>query len=132
MIFLPRLSVRDGRGFLLGYKIISFSLVEYKNICYLCTVIRKHYDMPIVLDLFGLKFIIFTADHQPPHCHVKSSNGAAKFIIKNKVECVESTLKQVECVESTLKPKEQKLAEYVLEENLENIREAWKRIHGEF
>ena len=122
MIFLPRLSVMDGRGFSLGYKIIFFSLVEYKNICYLCTVIRKHYDMPTVLDLFGLKFIIFTADHQPPHCHAKSSNGAAKFIIKDKVECVESTLK----------PKEQKLAEYVLEENLKNIREAWKRIHGEF
>ena len=29
--------------------------------------------MPTVLDLFGLKFIIFTADHQPPHCHVKST-----------------------------------------------------------
>ena len=83
---------------------------------------QKGNNMPTVLDLFGLKFIIFTADHQPPHCHVKSSNGAAKFIIKD----------QVECVESTLKPKEQKLAEYVLEENLANIREAWRKIHGEF
>ena len=78
--------------------------------------------MPTVLDLFGLKFIIFTADHQPPHCHVKSSNGAAKFIIHE----------EVKLVESTLKPRELKLAEYVLEETLENIRDAWKKIHGDF
>lgn len=78
--------------------------------------------MPTVLDLFGLKFIIFTADHQPPHCHVKSSYGSAKFIIEDKVELVESNLK----------PKDEKLAEYILEENLENIQNAWKKIHGEF
>ena len=41
--------------------------------------------MPTVLDLFGLKFLIFTHDHQPPHCHVKSVNGAAKFKITDKV-----------------------------------------------
>lgn len=78
--------------------------------------------MPTVLDLFGLKFIIFTADHQPPHCHVKSTNGSAKFEIKNGVRLIESTLK----------PKELKLAEYVLEENLENIQEAWKNTTGSF
>lgn len=107
-----------------GYKIISFILcllAGYKIISYLCVVIKKQIDMPTVLDLFGLKFIIFTADHQPPHCHVKSSNGSAKFEIKDGVRLIESTLR----------PKELKLAEYVLEENLENIQEAWKKIHGE-
>lgn len=78
--------------------------------------------MPTVLDLFGLKFIIFTRDHLPPHCHVKSANGSAKFEIEERVILVESTLK----------PKELKLAEYVLEENLENIQQAWKNIHGDF
>lgn len=78
--------------------------------------------MPTVLDLFGLKFIIFTADHQPPHCHVKSANGAARFEITN----------EVKLIDSTLKPKELKLAEYVLEENLENIQEVWKKYHGDF
>lgn len=83
----------------------------------------KRNAMPTILDLFGLKFIIFTADHLPPHCHVKSVNGgAAKFIIKDTVELVESTLR----------PKDLKLAEYVLEENIENIRNAWKQIHGDF
>ena len=76
--------------------------------------------MPTVLDLFGLKFLIFTADHQPPHCHVKSVNGAAKFRITDKVEMIESTLR----------PKEQKLAEYIIEENIENIRAEWEKYHG--
>lgn len=76
--------------------------------------------MPTVLDLFGLKFLIFTADHQPPHCHVKSASGAAKFKITDKVEVIESTLK----------PKDQKLAEYVIEENIDNIREVWEKYHG--
>ena len=67
-----------------------------------------------------VEFIIFTSDHQPPHCHVKSVNGAAKFEIKDKVRLIESTLK----------PKELKLAEYVLEENLENIQEVWEKYHG--
>lgn len=78
--------------------------------------------MPTVLDLFGLKFIMFTSDHRPPHCHVKSVNGAAKFEITT----------EVKLIESTLRPKELKLAEYILEENLENIQDAWKKYHGDF
>jgi hypothetical protein len=79
--------------------------------------------MPTVIDLFGLKFIIFTADHQPPHCHVKSVNGgSAKFVI----------WEEVKLIESSLKPKDLKLAEYLLEANIENIRDVWKKIHGEF
>jgi hypothetical protein len=116
---------RMNHSLLKGYKIITFSfclLAGYKIITYLCCVIKKQIIMPTVLDLFGLKFIIFTADHQPPHCHVRSTNGSAKFEIKDGVRLIESTLK----------PKELKLAEYVLEENLENIQEAWKKYHGEF
>jgi hypothetical protein len=79
--------------------------------------------MPTVIDLFGLKFIFFTADHQPPHCHVKSVNGgSAKFVI----------WEEVKLIESSLKPKDLKLAEYLLEANIENIRDVWKKIHGEF
>ncbi len=37
--------------------------------------------MPEVLRLFGLKFYIYTRDHQPPHVHVVSSDGSAKFAI---------------------------------------------------
>ena len=73
--------------------------------------------MPTVIDLFGLKFLIFTADHVPPHVHVRSANGKAKFNIGDTVELVYSSLR----------PKEQKLAEYILEENLELIQEEWKK-----
>ena len=98
-------------------------VVGYKNISYICSVINKTKILcQPFLDLFGLKFLIFTHDHQPPHCHVKSVNGAAKFEIKD----------EVRLIESTLRPKELKLAEYILEENLENIQEAWKQYHGEF
>ena len=77
--------------------------------------------MPTVLCAFGLRFLIFTADHMPPHVHVKSANGTAKFNIG----------KEKEVVESTLPPREQRLAESLLEENKENIMNAWIRIHGE-
>ena len=105
----------------LCYKIITDLFGCYKIITYLCSVIIKPKDMPTVIDLFGLKFLIFTADHVPPHVHVRSANGKAKFNIGDTVELVYSSLR----------PKEQKLAEYILEENLENIREAWRKIHGE-
>ena len=104
-----------------SHKIISFLLGGYKIISYICNVIKNKTDMPTVLELFGLKFIIFTFEHQPPHVHVRSANGEAKFIIET----------EVKLVKSTLKPKELKLAEYILEENIEHIRNEWKRIHGE-
>ena len=91
--------------------------VGYRNISYICIEIKKK-DMPTVLDLFGLKFLIFTHDHQPPHCHVKSVNGAAKFKITDKVELIESTLR----------PKEQKLAEYVIAQSGKSITEKFDSI----
>ena len=36
----------------------------------------------------------------------------------------------MELIESTLIPKEQKLAEYIIEENIENIRAEWEKYHG--
>ena len=102
-------------------KLYPFLFGGYKIISYFCSVIKNKIDMPTVLELFGLKFIIFTFEHQPPHVHVRSANGEAKFIIEE----------EAQLVKSTLKPKELKLAEYILEENIEHIRNEWKRIHGE-
>ena len=75
--------------------------------------------MPTVLILFGLKFRIYTAEHQPPHCHVTSQDGQAKFEIKDEVILMENR---------GLKPKDLSLAKAVLEENLELIQEQWKNI----
>ncbi len=79
--------------------------------------------MPTVLILFGLKFKIYTAEHLPPHCHVTSQDGQAKFEIKEEVILIENR---------GMKPKDISLARSILEENLEIIQEAWKKYHGEF
>ena len=79
--------------------------------------------MPTVLILFGLKFRIYTAEHKPPHCHVTSQDGQAKFEIKDEVILMENR---------GLKPKDLSLAKAILEENLELIQEEWKKLHGDF
>ena len=79
--------------------------------------------MPTVLILFGLRFKIYTAEHQSPHCHVTSQDGQAKFEIKNEVILMEN---------NGMKPKDLSLAKAILEENLELIQEEWKKLHGEF
>lgn len=39
--------------------------------------------MPTLFILFGLEFRIFTRDHLPPHVHVLSQDGEAKFEIRD-------------------------------------------------
>ena len=73
--------------------------------------------MPTVLMLFGLKFRIYTAEH------VTSQDGQAKFEILDTVKLIEN---------KGLKPKDLKLAESILEENLELIQNEWKKLHGDF
>ena len=47
--------------------------------------------MPTLFILFGLAFRIFTRDHLPPHVHVLSQDGEAKFEIRNDgVELIEN------------------------------------------
>lgn len=79
--------------------------------------------MPTVLILFGLKFKIYTAEHQLPHCHVTSQDGQAKFEIRDEVKLIEN---------KGMKPKDLSLARAILEENLEVIQEEWKKLHGDF
>lgn len=78
--------------------------------------------MPTILQLFGLAFLIFTRDHQPPHVHVRSQEGEAKFKV---------TSDEVVLIENRgLKPKDLKLAESILEENKEYVVSQWVKIHG--
>lgn len=102
----------------------SFSarkLGGYKFTSYLC--IRKHKvnDMPEILRLFGLKFYIYTRDHQPPHIHVASQDGMAKFSISEEIELLDN---------AGMKSKDLKLAESIIEDNKENILKEWIKIHG--
>lgn len=78
--------------------------------------------MPTILDLFGLLFMIYTRDHQPPHIHVRSQDGEAKFKV---------TREEVTLLENRrMKPKDLKLAESILEANKEYVVEQWVKIHG--
>lgn len=79
--------------------------------------------MPTIFRLFGLRFMIFTADHLPPHCHVIGQDGEAKFSIKDGVVLIEN---------KGLKRKDINLAMAILEENLDIVQAKWKEMHGEF
>ena len=37
--------------------------------------------MPEILRIFGLRFFIFSREHEPIHVHVESADGKAKFNI---------------------------------------------------
>lgn len=78
--------------------------------------------MPEILRLFGLRFYIYTRDHQPPHVHVVSQDGTAKFAIADEITLIGN---------SGMKSKDLKLAESIIEDNRENILRAWVKIHGE-
>ncbi len=77
--------------------------------------------MPEILRLFGLKFYIYTRDHEPPHVHVVSQDGEAKFIVADEVTLLENV---------KMKPKDVKLAESIIEDNKDLIKTSWKNIHG--
>lgn len=77
--------------------------------------------MPEILRLFGLKFYVYTRDHMPPHVHVKSQDGEAKFQVADEVTLIANV---------GMKPKDVKLAESIIEDNKDNITNAWTLIHG--
>lgn len=77
--------------------------------------------MPEILRLFGLKFYIYTRDHEPPHVHVVSQDGEAKFLVSEKVSLIEN---------AKMKQKDIRLAESIIEENKDLIITSWVKIHG--
>ncbi len=77
--------------------------------------------MPEILRLFGLKFYIYTRDHEPLHVHVVSQDGEAKFIVADEITLLEN---------ARMKPKDVKLAESIIEDNKDLIKTNWKNIHG--
>ena len=77
--------------------------------------------MPEILRLFGLKFYIYTRDYEPPHVHVISQDGEAKFVVADEVSLIENI---------RMKPKDVKLAESIIEDNKDLIQTRWRNIHG--
>lgn len=77
--------------------------------------------MPTILNIFGLRFYFYSREHAPIHVHVESSDGVAKFAIEQEVTLIEN---------KGVKPKDIKLAESILEENKENLIDAWNLYFG--
>lgn len=71
--------------------------------------------MPTLFILFGLRFFFYSNDHEPIHVHVRSADGEAKFKIEP-LELVEN---------KGLKTREINLAESIIDENIEVIKERW-------
>ena len=71
--------------------------------------------MPELLRIFGLRFFFYSNDHNPPHVHVRSTDGEARFIIETD-ECIEN---------NGLKNKDIFLAESIIEENKQIFLARW-------
>lgn len=78
--------------------------------------------MPEILRMFGIRFFIYSREHEPIHVHVKNADGKAKFdILPEGVVLVKN---------EGMKPKDIKAAEMVLEENKELAIEKWNEYFG--
>ncbi|MCQ1850621.1 DUF4160 domain-containing protein [Neorhizobium galegae] len=73
------------------------------------TVLRQH----------GLRFVIFTADHEPPHVHVYG-DGEARIDIE--------TLKVL--TQGGMSDRDVRRAAEVIEANRQLFRETWRKYHG--
>ncbi|WP_105385889.1 DUF4160 domain-containing protein [Neorhizobium alkalisoli] len=73
------------------------------------TILRQH----------GLRFVIYTADHEPPHVHVYG-DGEARIDI--------ATLKVLS--QGGMSDADVRRAVAVIEENRELFQQTWRKYHG--
>jgi len=73
------------------------------------TVLRQH----------GLRFVIYTADHEPPHVHVYG-DGEARIDIE--------TLKIL--TQGGMSDRDVRRAAELIEANRQLFRETWRKYHG--
>ena len=78
--------------------------------------------MPVVFVFFGMRFVFFSNDHEPIHIHVIKGKGrikeSAKFQVVPEVKLLEN---------NGLQHNELKMAEMVIEENIDVITESWNK-----
>jgi len=73
--------------------------------------------MPTVFRFFGMQFYFWSNEHDPVHIHVRKGRCLAKFVVEPAIELVEN---------KGFKPQELKLAENIIEENIDVIQATWK------
>lgn len=72
--------------------------------------------MPTVLFIFGLRFYFYSAEQEPIHVHVVSSDGKAKFSLEPIVELV---------LNQGMKPKDIKRAQTICEAFRDEFIQKW-------
>ena len=94
----------------------------YKIITYICRK-NKHTNckMPTIFFYLGLRFFFYSNEHKPPHIHVKSASGMAKFNL------LDGSLMDA----PTMKSGDLKKAIEILEEKREEFLKEWFNVHGE-
>ena len=75
--------------------------------------------MVTVLRLHGLRFVVYTADHEPPHVHVYG-DGEARIDIE--------TLKVL--TQGGMSDRDVRRAAEVIEANRQLFLETWRKYHG--
>lgn len=80
--------------------------------------------MPTVLKIGGFRFIIWPADHEPPHVHVFKGDGEAKITLGGKEHRPSFVT-----IAGLTKPDARKAWEIVAEHQ-EVLLKAWEKIHG--
>lgn len=80
--------------------------------------------MPTILNINGFRFIIWPADHEPPHVHVFRGNGEAKISIGNNKQAP-----QLETIHGLTKREARQAWEIVAEHQI-ILLNAWRKIHG--
>jgi hypothetical protein len=73
---------------------------------------------PTVLRVKGFRFYFFSREERRAHVHVQHADGEAKFWIEPTVELA---------VNFSLKPKQVTEAQQLIEEHLNEIRNAWAK-----
>ncbi|MGK9054009.1 DUF4160 domain-containing protein [Neorhizobium petrolearium] len=73
------------------------------------TVLRQH----------GLRFVIYTADHEPPHVHVYGDGEARIDIVTLKV-----------LTQGGMSDRDVRRAVTVIEANRQLFQETWRKYHG--
>ena len=104
-----------------GNNLLTRALCSNRFITYFCSRNQYLNAMPEVLRLFGLKFYIYTRDHEPPHVHVVGPDGEAKFLVGDTIELDSN---------HGLKNKDIHMAMSILEDNKDLIIDKWANIHG--
>jgi hypothetical protein len=81
--------------------------------------------MPTVLWINGLRVVIYSNDHSPPHVHVIGGDRSAKYLLN----CPDGPV-AVEWARR-FRIAELRQIERELNKNLDHLCEAWREIHGD-